>query len=127
MGLDILFIKCGKNATTKQKQTTKPILHLKNFEPIDVWLISHGAYTITDDGFMPIEKHTLERLIADCQAVCNNANTAEKTLPIARDGNCDNYGGGYFKSLCFATINLFEILNQTDFKTENIYYKTENT
>ncbi len=87
----------------------------------------HGAYSITDDGYTLIEKHTLERLVADCQTVCHNANIAEKTLPIARDGGYDAYSCGYFKSLCFATGHLVEILKNTDFKNENIYYKTRKT
>lgn len=122
MGLDMYMKTVDKSTGVT---VDEEVAYWRKSNQIRNWIVNHTDYPENGNliDFL-ITKENIEALIADCKKVLNNHNLASEILPTCSGlffGSTD-YDDWYFADLK-STVNMLEdILRNTDFETEEIYY-----
>lgn len=121
MGLDMSLIKKKKNSEEK-----KELIYWRKANQIRKWFVDHLEDFNQDDngGEYVISKETIIQLIDDIVEVQKYPNKAQEIMPTSNGfffGSQD-YDSYYFDTLQSTLNDLFSILNNVDFQTEDVIY-----
>ena len=117
MGLDISFIKTAQDASEEDKGTEVAYFRKVNF------LVRFFNYQ-DDCSFMEVSEKKLRKLVDYCDKVLNDHSLAEEYLPTQGGfffGSTD-YDESYFYSVGCVREKMLEILKNTDWDKEDIYF-----
>ena len=120
MGLDMYLYR--KNKRTGDSDEAQ---YWRKANWIRKWLVNHTD--LDEDSnceYTKLSKEILEQLIKDCEEVVKNHELASELMPTASKfffGNTE-YSDYYFENLEYTAERLREIINETNWETEDIYY-----
>lgn len=119
MGLDMYLEKRKVNSEDYEE-----IAYWRKVNQIREWFNSHLENGVENCEYVQVSKEDLEQLLEDCKKVLENHDLAEDLLPTSSGfffGSTD-YDKWYFEDLEHTVKMLEQILEETDFENEDIYY-----
>ena len=131
MGLDMYMIrakKLRKNDAEYNKlviETSEEVAYWRKANQIRKWIVDNCGYdTDSNCEYFLITKEQLEKLKEDLNAIIKDNSLAEKLFPTEGKfffGSTE-YDDWYFDKLKESKKKISEILKETDFDKEDIYY-----
>lgn len=119
MGLDMYLEKRKVNS-----EEYVEIAYWRKANQIREWFNSHLENGVENCEYVQVSKEDLEQLLEDCKKVLENHDLAEDLLPTSSGfffGSTD-YDEWYFEDLEETVKMLEQILEETDFENEDVYY-----
>ena len=119
MGLDMYLEKRKTNS-----KEYVAIAYWRKANQIREWFNSHLENGVENCEYVQVSKEDLEQLLEDCKKVLENHDLAEDLLPTSSGfffGGTD-YDEWYFEDLEETIKMLEQILEETDFENEDVYY-----
>lgn len=120
MGLDMYLLKRNRNTDEKWSD----VGYWRKANQIRQWFADTLGDEFIDNGINPITKHDLESLSETCKKVLDNHRLARVLLPTSSGfffGSTD-YDDWYYEDLEDTVRMVDEVLNTTDFDTEEVAY-----
>ena len=122
MGLDMYMkLRCK----TTGKTINGEVAYWRKANQIRNWIVRNTDYP--EDGNLidfPLTKNDLESLLSDCKRVLLDHSLAPELLPTQSGfffGSIE-YDDFYYEELEYTIEKIEDILNMTDFETQEIYY-----
>jgi hypothetical protein len=119
MGLDMYLEKRRAN-----NEEYEEIAYWRKANQIREWFNSHLENGVAKYEYVQVSKEDLEQLLEDCKKVLEDPTLAEDLLPTSSGfffGSTD-YDEEYFEVLEDTVTMLEQILEETDFENEDVYY-----
>jgi HPt (histidine-containing phosphotransfer) domain-containing protein len=119
MGLDMYLEKRRANSEEYEE-----IAYWRKANQIREWFNSHLENGVANCEYVQVSKEDLEQLLEDCKKVLKDHTLAEDLLPTSSGfffGSTD-YDEEYFEALEDTVKRLEQVLEETDFENEDVYY-----
>lgn len=119
MGLDMYLEKRKVNSEDYEE-----IAYWRKANQIREWFNSHLENGVENCEYVQVSKEDLEQLLEDCKMVLENHDLAEELLPTSKGFFFGStlYDDWYFEDLKDTVKMLEQILEETDFENEKVYY-----
>lgn len=123
MGLDMYLEKRKKNVPDAEYEE---VAYWRKANQIREWFVNHLEEMEPDSNcqYFEVDEDILEQLVADCREVLKYKDMAHVLLPTSSGfffGNTE-YDEWYFEDLKETVTMLTKILEETDWKTEEVAY-----
>ena len=125
MGLDMYLERAKKAERRKKNKDTQEVMYWRKANQIREWFVRNTGYGENDDcKYHRLTEKQLRKLYDDCKTVLTDHSKAEEIMPTSSGFffGSTAYDEWYFNDIEETAEQLYHILNDTDFETEDIYY-----